>query len=306
MTVGLLFILQIILYHMTAAAVYNYNETSEVIPFNPFSLSGFRNIIDKDFIIGRLFPVLDCTHSGQEDLEMLEAMLFAIDRINDDTNLLPNLTIGYDVRDSCNDEIIALSEALDFSLKYDPPINTPVFLGIAGPAYTAVTHSVATLLSIEIIQIPLISYGSTDAALSNKDLYGYLLRTIPSDTLQTNAMADLVSYFGWEYVSVIFDDNDFGDSASNAFIDAVMGRGICVDANIGIPGPLLEESGANKTIKEAAQSLIKSTASVVVAFTDDDTISALFEELYSINSTRKFVWIASDKWAGSHLVRDQK
>ena len=76
-----------------------------------------------------------------------------------------------------------------------------------------------------------------------------------------------------------------------------------IRSHIGIP--LLEESGANKTIKEAAQSLIKSAASVVVAFTDNDTISALFEELYSINSTRKFVWIASDKWASSHLVRDK-
>ena len=304
MTVGLLLILQIILYHMTAAAVYNYNETSEVIIYepDPTFLSGFRNIIDKDFIIGGLFPVFDCTGSGQEDLEMLEAMLFAIDRINNDMNLLPNLTIGYDVRDSCNNEIIGLNEALDFELDYDRP-NDISFLGIVGPAYTAVTHSIATLLSLGIIEIPLISYASTDAALSNKDLYGYLLRTIPSDTLQTNAMADLVSYFEWEYVSVIFDDNDFGDSASNAFIDAVMERGICVDANIGIP--LLEEPGANETIKEAVQSLIKSTASVVVAFTDNDTISALFEELCSINNTRKFVWIASDKWASSQLVRDK-
>ena len=307
MTVGLLFILQMILYHMAAAAVYNYNETSEEILYepNPAFLSGFRNITDKDFIIGGLFPVYDCTDSDLEDLEMLEAMLFAIDRINSDMSLLPGLTIGYDVRDSCNDEIIGLIEALDFSLQYDPliPGDTRVFLGIVGPAYTTVTHSIATLLSIEIIQIPLISYGSTDAALSNKDLYEYLLRTIPSDNLQTDAMVDLVSYFGWEYVSVIFNDNDFGDSASNAFIDAVMERGICVDAKIGIP--LLEESGANGTIKEAIQTLMKSTASVVVAFTDNDTISALFEELHSINSTRKFVWMASDKWASSHLVRDK-
>ena len=309
MTVGLqlLFILQISLFHMTAAAVYNYDETSEEIPFylNSTVLSGFRNITDKDFIIGGLFPVLDCRSSNLEDLEMLEAMLFAIDRINNDMNLLPNLTIGYDVRDSCNSEIIGLSEALEFSLQYDPliPGDTRVFLGIVGPAYTAVTHSVATLLSIEIIQIPLISYASTDAALSNKDLYEYLLRTIPSDNLQTNAMVDLVSYFGWEYVSVIFNDNDFGDSASNAFIDAVMERGICVDAKIGIP--LLEESGANETIKEAVQTLMKSTASVVVAFTDTNTISALFEELHSINSTRKFVWMASDKWATSQIIRDK-
>ena len=51
MTTGLLFILQIILYHMTAAAVYNYDETSEEIRFDTY-LIGFRNITNKDFIIG--------------------------------------------------------------------------------------------------------------------------------------------------------------------------------------------------------------------------------------------------------------
>ena len=303
MTTGLL-LLQIVLYHMTAAAVYNYDETSEEISYASF-LSGFRNITDKDFIIGGLFPVGDCTDSGQKDLELLEAMLFAIDQINNDMSLLPNLTIGYDVRDSCNDEIVGLNEALDFSYQYGGIISTqaPEILGIVGPAYTAVTHSVATLLSLEIIQIPLISYASSDAALSNKDLYEYLLRTIPSDSLQANAMVDLVSYFGWEYVSVIFNDNDYGESASNAFIDGVMEHDICIDVKIGMP--LLEESGANEAVKEAVKILMKSTASVVVAFTDNDTILALFEELYSTNSTRKFVWIASDKWASSNLIRDK-
>ena len=170
---------------------------------------------------------------------MLEAMLFAIDRINNDINLLPNLTIGYDVRDSCNSEIIGLNEVLDFKLDYDRSNNFS-FLGVVGQAYTSVTHSVATLLSLRIIEMPLISYASTDAALSNKDLYGYILRTIPSDTLQTNAMADLVSYFGWEYVSVIFNDNDYGVSTSNAFIDIATGRSICIDAKIpqGLMKPL--------------------------------------------------------------------
>ena len=110
-------------------------------------------------------------------------------------SLLPDLTFGYDVRDSCNS---GLNEALDFELQYDRPYNstTPTFLGIVGPACTTVTSSVATLLSIEIIKMPLISYiyGSSDAALSNKDLYEYLSRTISSDNLQTEAMVDLVSY----------------------------------------------------------------------------------------------------------------
>ena len=287
---------------MTAAAVYNYNETSEVIKYlpDPTFLSGFRNIINKDFIIGGLFPVYDCRDSNLEDLEMLEAMLFAIDQINNDMNLLPNLTIGYDVRDSCNDEVIGLNEVLDFELNYDRSNNIS-FLGIVGPAYTSVTHSVATLLSLGIIEMPLISYASTDAALSNKDLYRYLLRTIPSDTLQTNAIVDLVSYFGWEYVSVIFNDNDYGVSASNAFIDIATGCSICIDAKI----PILS-SMPNETIAEAVKSLLESKATGVIVFTDEDTIVELLveliEELNKTNSTRKFVWIASDRWANLHLV----
>ena len=81
MTIELLLILQITLYHMTTAAVYNYNETSEQIIYEPDPnfLSGFRNIIDKDFVIGGLFPVYDCRYTALEDLEMMEAMLFAID-----------------------------------------------------------------------------------------------------------------------------------------------------------------------------------------------------------------------------------
>ena len=121
MTTRLPLILQILFYHMTTATVYNYNEASEQIIFKPDPdfLSGFRNIIDKDFVIGGLFPVYDCRRSGSEDLELLEAMLFAIDRINNDMSLLPNLTIGYDVRDSCNSEIIGFDKAWDFYVHYN-------------------------------------------------------------------------------------------------------------------------------------------------------------------------------------------
>ena len=301
MTAGPLLLLQIIL-HMTAAAVYNYNETSEEIPdrYNPEYLSGFRNIVDKDFIIGGLFTVLDCRGRGLDDLEMLEAMLFAIDRINNDMSLLPNLTIGYDVRDSCNSEIIGLNEALGFYIHYNRNrnITTPTFLGIVGPAYTTVTSSVATVMSVEGIQIPLISYASSDAALSNRDIYKYLLRTIPSDNLQTDAMVDLVSHFGWDYVSVIFSDNDYGISASDAFANSATKHGICIDKIIGILS-----SKMNETVVEAVQTLLKSTATVVVLLLDSQyTVSALFKELGK-NNTQKFGWIFNDKWNGSQIQK---
>ena len=51
--------------------------------------------------------------------------------------------------------------------------------------------------------------------------------------------------------------------------------------------------------------MLNSTASVVIVFADEGTVLALFEELNKVNSTQKFVWIASDKWANSHLVHEK-
>ena len=125
--------------------------------------------------------------------------------------------------------MIGRDEALDIAFHYNSnrltSISTPVLLGIVGPAYTSVTDSVATLLSRDFIQIPLINYASSDVTLNDKDLYEYLLRTISSDNLIADAMVDLVSHFKWQYVSVIYSDNDYGVSVSNAFADSAMKHG---------------------------------------------------------------------------------
>ena len=310
MNTGLLLLLLVILYNMTADAAYYYNEASEEIPneFNPNFLSGFRNIIDSDFILGGLFPVCDCcADSGKGNLELLEAMLFAIDQINNDMSLLPNLTIGYDVRDTCNDGEVGVNEAYSLAAEYVPLLNASAqhnasLLGIVGPAHTTVSHSIAA--ELETTKIPMISYGSSNAFLSNQKLYEYFLRIFPSDNLQTKAMVDLISHFNeWECVSLIYNENKYEESVFDAFINGNGKHNICLNANIGIPSG---EGHYNKTfVKTAARELLGSPASVVVAFTDEDTIVALFEELSKINKKRKFVWIASDGWAGSDLIHDK-
>ena len=54
--------------------------------------------------------------------------------------------------------------------------------GIVGAAASSVTIPIATLLGLNIFQSPLVSYASSSAALSNKNLYEYFLRTIPPDS----------------------------------------------------------------------------------------------------------------------------
>ena len=304
MTAGFLLILYIYCLTLTSATVYNYNETSERVPFlnNDALLGGFRDVINKDFILGGLFPVYDCADLTVGDLESLEAMLFAIDRVNNDNTLLPNLVIGYDVRDTCTSEIAGFRQALDIIIRLGN--SSAPLLGIIGPAANSVTLPIANLF--DLYRIPMVSYASSSATLSNKNLFGYFLRTVPSSNLQAHAMADLISHFGWGYVSVIFtDDYEYGDPGSDTFIDSAMQHKICVDVKL--PIPPLEESKTNyeefnKSIEKAISMLLSSKASVVVVFTDEQTVLALFEELSKRNTTDTFVWIASDKWINSDLV----
>ena len=307
MATGLLIILQIIFCYstVTTTTVYNFNEASETeYYYYSCIISGFRDVTNKDFVIGGLFPVYNGTIRASGDLEMLEAMLFAIDRINNDMRLLPNLTIGYDVRDTYNNTLYGLEEAIRV-IKLANNDKYPL-LGFVGPASTSIAFSVAA--GLEQIQIPLIGYGSSSATLSDKNLFKYFLRTIPSTNLQANAMVDLVSHFGWEYVNVIFNDDEYGTPGSDAFIDQAIQHNICVHVKIGIP--LLENSGTNndgfvRSIKKVVQSLLNSKATIVVVFTDEPTVMTLFKELLNkTNDGHKFVWIASDRWANSSLVRD--
>ena len=304
MATGLLLILQIFLccLTITIATIYNYNETSEEVPFqfDNSILSGFRDDTNKDFILGGLFSVYDCMGRKSIDTEHLEAMLFAIDQINNDKTLLPNMVIGYDVRDTCNHEILGFHEALDIYLKAG---NSSVpLLGIVGPAGSHVTLPIANLF--DLFEIPMVSYASSSATLGNKNLFEYFLRTIPSSNLQANAMADLISHFGWDYVNVIFtDDYEYGDPGSDTFIDSAMQHKICVDVKVGITPPSSDYDEFNRGIVTAVSKLLSSKASVVVVFADEYTVLSLFYELFRTNSTRKFTWIASDRWAVSRSIR---
>ena len=58
----------------------------------------------------------------------------------------------------------------------------------------------------------------------------------------------------------------------------------------------------SKTIKEAIKALLKSLASIFVVFTDEHTALILLEEVNGTNNMRKFVWIASNKWANSDII----
>lgn len=124
-----------------------------------------------DIILGGLFPVhkkgektacsLQIYHRG---VQRLEAMMFAIDRINNNSHILPNITLGVHILDTCSRDTYALNQSLQFVRASVTNVDTsalecvdhsiprprynysgPVF-GVVGGSYSSVSLQVASLL----------------------------------------------------------------------------------------------------------------------------------------------------------------
>lgn len=55
-----------------------------------------------------------------------------------------------------------------------------------------------------------VSFFSTSPELSNKQRFEYFSRTIPSDHYQVKAMVDIVRRMGWSYISIIYEESNYG------------------------------------------------------------------------------------------------
>lgn len=78
--------------------------------------------IEGDITLGGLFPVHSRGPAGvpcgevkrEKGIHRLEAMLYALDQINSDPDLLPNITLGARILDTCSRDTYALEQSLTF------------------------------------------------------------------------------------------------------------------------------------------------------------------------------------------------
>ena len=183
-----------------------------------------------------------CTHAGGKNkthcnkirdilgAELVEAMLFTIDHINADPALLPNLTLGYDIRDTCFIESIGLDEAFELATnsqqatqlsqcQADSPSNQSIpLLGLIGAAASRVSVPVASLG--RLFEIPQVSYASTSTDLSNQreEKYTFFFRTVVPDDIQAWAQISLICHFKWNYISIVYSDEVFGSRGKEAIV----------------------------------------------------------------------------------------
>ena len=293
-------------------AQYGYGEPSEKITLTdstPMRIRGIRNRNNKDFVIGGVFAVREddtgvvCGKPRRD--QWAEAMLFAIDTVNANESLLPNITLGFDIRDSCYSENIGLDETIDVIISGDQldvescdcestnmgSTNASIpTVGIVGAAASRVSIPVAGLG--RLFEVPQVSFASTSPTLSGRETYTYFYRTVPPDNLQAKAMIDIVLHFNWNYISIIFVGDAYGQPGARALRQLAMDNNICIDVDTEI-----ELDFTTEEYHMLAETLIASDANVVILFSHDQNARLLLQEIVKLTSDRRFTWIASDGWA---------
>ena len=300
--------------------MYHHEDESHVLRTGggiQRKISGISDRTNKDFVLGGLFP----THAEDPSFgggrcgtirtdQEIEAMLFALDLINADNELLPNLTVGYDIRDTCYSTNIGLDEAADLIVVSERrndvescdcesvgvnatnvSVGVP-FLGIVGSLASRVSIPVAILG--RLFHVPQISYGSTSPLLDDRNTHTYFYRTIPPDGMQAKAMVELMLYFNWTHISTIYSNDAYGQPGIAELHKLADEKGICIDLNEPVG-----ENFASEDYERLVQRLIRSNANVVVIFAAQQNAAKVLEAVSTTSARQRFTWIASDTWARS-------
>ncbi|XP_063688869.1 metabotropic glutamate receptor 3-like isoform X2 [Bolinopsis microptera] len=265
---------------------------------------------DGDVILGGLFPLQRIENRTgiirYKNVALAEMMAWTIDKVNADENVLPGITLGYEIRDTLNNAPFASVQALELAAKN-------VF-GVVGPGSSMVAIHLASLLGS--LSFPMVAYSSTSDLLSDSNRFRMFARTVPSDKYQCKAMADIIHHYKWSFVSIIYSPELYGREGADELTHLLEKKNTFVDKF----HPLIE---SKITDQDHLDQLLKgivtkppnrntSPASVIVLFATRDYAEKVIKSAVRLQADGirfdNVTWIASESWGArpniiSHFMK---
>eukprot|EP00079_Xenopus_tropicalis_P023393 XP_012815765.1 PREDICTED: extracellular calcium-sensing receptor-like [Xenopus tropicalis] len=264
----------------------------------------YWNRVYKDLNFTTKPPELHCERVAPQYYETMQALIFAVEEINAQPKLLPNITLGFQVFDTCfnlrkaaHGTLSMLSGGKETTPNYHCNKLSPL-ASIIGDSGSSVSIIMAQMLGLN--RYPQISYFATSPILNNRYLFPSFFRTIPSDEFQMKGLAQLVSHFGWSWVGLLAPDNDYGQFGLQMIKQEIINNKGCVAfaENILTGQP-------NRNAPRIVQLIRASTATVVVVLDAESSFVIVLEELLRQNVTG-IIWVAGESWATSAVHSESR
>ncbi|XP_070696222.1 taste receptor type 1 member 1-like [Pempheris klunzingeri] len=275
------------------------------VPATEFKLEG-------DYLIGGLFDIhhvsapvyhhrpeaIDCSSQPflLPNYRRFQLMRFSIEEINNSTNLLPHVSLGYEIFDHCSDTqnfpgILQLGSVNGLIHPWVEPQrqqthNVSKVIAVVGPFTSTQALTVAPLFTVDFL--PMVSYGSTSSVFSEKAKFPSVLRTVHPNKDTIEVIVNILQHFNWRWIAFLNSDNDFGNDGRDLFIKRIRDTKICLAYTKG----LNVDTNYSSIFKQIEAQKIR----IIIVFAPKTTAEALIESAIQLNITDK-VWIADDGWS---------
>ncbi|XP_023933111.1 receptor-type guanylate cyclase Gyc76C-like [Lingula anatina] len=123
------------------------------------------------------------------------ALTLAVNEINNDSNILPNHTLEFTVKETYGKELNSVRHACDLSTNES-------ISAIIGPQETCIFEAKVAAA----YNVPMVSYFCTQKEVADKALYPTFVRTKPQDWVISSSVTSVLKYFNWKKVAFIHRD----------------------------------------------------------------------------------------------------
>nr|XP_034957901.1 vomeronasal type-2 receptor 26-like [Zootoca vivipara] len=159
------------------------------------------------------------------------AMVFAIEEINKNPKILPNITLGFRIYDSYSHSMLTYRTVLDLLFKshhfipnYKCGIQENV-IGVIGGLSSDTSSCMADILGL--YKIPQITYGSFELAVSDQFKFPSFYHMVPNEGLQYEGIIQLLLHFKWSWVGLIATEDEGGERFLQTIEPMLFQNGIC-------------------------------------------------------------------------------
>ena len=146
------------------------------------------------------------------------------------------------------------------------------------------------LTRLGVVQV---SYASTYPGLGNKSKFPYFLRIVPPDTLQSEAVMDVVEAIKGEYVQILYSTCVCGSIAVDSLTAAGRARGICIAQSI-------EVAESDRYYEYYEMLRRKPHAKIVILYLSSQIVPNFIRDLDKQMAKGEFHFIGSNEW-GKHM-----
>ncbi|XP_015277196.1 PREDICTED: vomeronasal type-2 receptor 26-like [Gekko japonicus] len=239
--------------------------------------------------------------------------IFAIDEINKNPRLLPNITLGFHIYDDQFYARITYATILD--LLFTQQRNVPNYkcnrgrdvLSVIGGISLDNSIQMATILSI--YKIPQLTYGAYETTFSGKNELTSLYHVAPRVSTHQMGIVQLLLHFRWTWIGVIVSKDDGGESFLQILMPLLTQNNICVVfwERIEIINNVKFTSHA-ENMKKFPEKFLSADVNVTVVSGNFQSLLALTIVLdiyeFAAKSYVGMVWITSPQWDFTNSIRE--